>query len=51
MRAEGMKALLNREGGKEGKAAVGCCAMYEGEKAETLPLMALDLLVRAKKVL
>ena len=45
MRAEGKEALLNRKGEskKKGKAAVVCCAMYEGEKAETLPLVAFDL--------
>ena len=53
MRADGKETLLNRKEGpkKEGKAAVVCRAMYEGKKAETLPLVALDLLVRTKKVL
>ena len=51
--ADGEEAILNRKGeaGERRKVAVVRCAMYEGEKAETLPLVALDMLVRAKKVL
>ena len=53
MRTDGEKALSSRKGGvgERCKAAVVRCAMYEGKEAETLSLLAFDLLVRAKKVL